>query len=119
MKQYRKTTKRSTRKNNKAKRSFTHTIAASFIAILVFSFVFGSFFSSAHSDEHTVSDVRCYKTIEIKYGETLWSIAEEYQDEHYRSTIDYIDELCEINQLENTDCNMIQEGTYLTVVYFK
>ncbi len=56
----------------------------------------------------------CYKSIEIKTGDTLWEIAEEYRTADYDSVYDYINELKAINGLMSDD---IQAGQYLTVVY--
>lgn len=58
---------------------------------------------------------KLYKTIEIRQGDSLWLIAQEYMDEHYDSVDDYIQDLKDINHLE-TDC--IEAGNYLTVAYY-
>lgn len=110
-------------KVHKRNRSNRHTairtvILLTVVVIGILSFSFGSFFSSAH-DSETADQTRCYKTIEVKYGDTLWSIAEENMDDHYDSVQEYIAELTDVNHLEDRDPNMIREGTFLTVVYYK
>jgi hypothetical protein len=53
----------------------------------------------------------------VKYGETLWSIAEEYlDDEHYASIEDYIKEVKKINSLKDDEA--IIAGRYIVVPYY-
>lgn len=59
---------------------------------------------------------RCYKSIIIEPGDTLWGIASEFKDAHYDSTQEYIDELMEINGLSS---DKIHAGRFLTVSYYK
>ena len=106
------------KKRNTAKRSAHLIIILAVIAIGSLSFSFGSFFASAHDTQYP-DQVKCYKTVEIEYGDSLWSIAEEYMDSHYESKQEYINELSEINHLENHNLNEIREGTFITVVYYK
>ncbi len=70
---------------------------------------------SDHIEPRTEDANKLYKTIEIRQGDSLWVIAEQYMDEHYDSVEDYIQDLKDINHLE-TDC--IEEGNYLTVTYY-
>lgn len=69
--------------------------------------------ADAHEEPARNND-SCYKSIEIKTGDTLWEIAEEYRTADYDSVYDYINELKAINGLMSDD---IQAGQYLTVVY--
>lgn len=87
-----------------------------FADIVVFGTFNGSGKVSAHDDRPESSGSRkYYKSIEVKAGDTLWNIAEEYMDESYRSVSEYMNELIEINQLSS---GKIQEGCYLTIVYY-
>ena len=45
------------------------------------------------SESAAQQEFKYYKSIEIKSGDSLWSIAEEYKSEHFSSTQDYINEL--------------------------
>lgn len=56
-----------------------------------------------------------YTSIEVTYGESLWSIAEEYVGEQYASAADYIHEVMEINHLQE---ETLSAGQYLIVPYF-
>jgi hypothetical protein len=57
-----------------------------------------------------------YKSIEIKKGDTLWSIAKDYSDDkYYENTSEYIKEVRSINSL--TSDNIIA-GSYIIVPYF-
>ena len=62
--------------------------------------------------------VRCkyYTSVEVSYGDSLWSIAEEYLDADHQSVYDYIDEIKAINGL---DSYQIQAGEYLMVSYYE
>lgn len=72
---------------------------------------------SAH-DNHlgTVQKQKCYKSIEIVSGDTLWNIAETYMDDDYDSVQSYIKELKQINGLHG---DQISEGRYLMVSYYE
>lgn len=88
-----------------------------FFMISIASIGFGAVFASAHgtSKEEPVS-YKYYKSIEIKDGDTLWSIAKEYMTSDYESIEDYIDELRELNQLGND--HILISGKHLNVVYY-
>lgn len=60
-------------------------------------------------------DKKCYKSVEIAYGDTLWDLAEQYRSDDYESVQSYIQEVKKINGLLSDD---IQEGQYLTVPYY-
>lgn len=55
-----------------------------------------------------------YTAIEIKPGDTLWSIANEYCGHMNMSVNDYIQEVKELNHLSS---DSITSGQYLTVMY--
>lgn len=61
-------------------------------------------------------DYKYYTSHMIMPGESLWSIAEENADHvHYESVQDYIDEICFINGLNNSDLKI---GDYILIPYF-
>ena len=86
------------------------------LLITIGSIVFGSIFSSAQSSaEESGIQYKYYNSIEIKKGDSLWSIANEYcEDEYYDNTKDYVIELKEINNLKS---EKIHYGQRLIVAY--
>lgn len=55
-----------------------------------------------------------YTSIEIKPGDSLWSIASEYCDDMDMSVNDYIREIKRLNRLPD---DSITSGQYLTIMY--
>ena len=59
---------------------------------------------------------RYYTSIKIGEGDSLWSIAQEYNTENTRmNTSEYIEELKKINNIRE---DVIHRGQYITIVYF-
>lgn len=56
-----------------------------------------------------------YTSIEIKNGDSLWSIADQYVENSGMSTAQYVQELRSMNRLRE---DTIHSGQYLTVAYF-
>ena len=56
-----------------------------------------------------------YTSIVVKYGDTLYSLAEEYAPEDNRNLSEYVNEVMHINHLEN---HVIQSGQYLIIPYY-
>lgn len=89
-----------------------------FIVTVMILFVscafFGNILTSAQdkSDKYTSND--CYKSIAIQYGDTLWSIAEQYMSDDYSSVQDYVKHLKKINDLKSDE---LEAGKYLIVTY--
>ncbi len=66
-------------------------------------------------EDEVSSKCKYYTCIEVSSGDSLWSIAERYMDDHDGSIYDYINELKAINDLESSN---IHVGQYLTVPYY-
>ena len=86
------------------------------LSIVIGLAVFGS---SNLVDAHDTSELcfesgKCYTSIELQKGDTLWEIAETYMDDSYESIDEYISEIKEINNLYSDE---IKEGCYLMVAY--
>jgi len=90
-------------------------LTVTLLLVITFSIIFGSIFASAESQE-TERKFKYYASIEVKYGESLWSIAEQHIDRDYYKTIkDYIDEVKQINHLTDEH---IRAGQYIIIPYF-
>ena len=87
-----------------------------FILLVVVGVWFGS--SLYHSSKVSAASEntlhKYYKSIQVEKGDSLWSIAQEYNTHNTKTTKAYIKEVKEIN---NLDSSMIHEGEYLTVPY--
>lgn len=82
--------------------------------IIFFSvFITASITSRADRRE---SRMKMFTSIEVKGGDTLYTIADRYADEHYRSHTDYVREVVRINCLEDADD--IIAGQYILVPYY-
>ena len=64
---------------------------------------------------HSISQKQIYKTIEIKSGDSLWSIAKEHYSKEYQSIPQYIELIKKCNSLRD---EKIQAGCYLVVPYY-
>ena len=64
-------------------------------------------------------EVRCnkyYTSIRLDSGDTLWTIADEYNTFSGKSTEEYVRELRRMNSLSD---DQIHEGHYLTIAYYE
>ena len=84
------------------------------VVLLALSMAGGSFIVRA---EDASSDIayKYYTSIRIEKGDTLWSIAAEYGDEHFESGQDFLHEVIQINHLLDFD---IRQGDYLIIPYY-
>ncbi len=91
-------------------------LLATVLLITIGSTIFGSIFSSAQADaEESGVEYKYYKSVLIKDGDTLWSVAKEYCTDDYSSTQEYIDELIELNDLSS---DIIHAGQHLVIAYY-
>lgn len=90
-------------------------LLAAVLLITVGSVIFGSIFiNEGSSVEAHDATYTAYKSIEIKAGDSLWSIAEEYMLDEFDNTAEYVKELKRLNNLTS---DTIHEGQYLLVAY--
>lgn len=94
------------------------------IAIVLVTFVvivcgglLGSAILSASRSEASQEQpsFKYYTSIEVRPGDTLWSIAAAYMSPEYDSIQDYIDEVKVLNQMGPDD---IHAGQFLTIPYY-
>ncbi len=101
--------------NNRIFRRRLSFVSAVFIFAIVLV-ILGSSVASAKGSSDVDNDrEKCYKSITIEKGDSLWSIAEEYLSEEYDSVEEYIDELMIMNNLKNSTINA---GNSLLVTYY-
>lgn len=85
----------------------------SFVFLLVLGcFIFHS--NTVNAKENASSE-KYYTSVYIEPGDTLTSIAKEYQTEEYSDLSEYIEEIMYINQLYSDD---ITAGCYLVIPYY-
>ena len=82
--------------------------------IILGSVICGSIFSSAKDPQTDIPQYKYYKSIIIQEVDSLWSIANEYNPDKFR-TQEYIDEMKELNALTS---ETIHAGQHLLVVYY-
>lgn len=106
--------KRKLRRQKEIRRKIILT-ALSVCIFLTCALSYNAFVSNASSDLDDVS-YKYFTSIEVVYGDTLWSIAEEYKDEHfYDSTKEYVDEVMNMNNLSSAK---ITAGQNLIIPYY-
>lgn len=71
--------------------------------------------SSKIEAESSKENYKYYTSIQVKSGDTLWSIADRYLSSEYSDRSAYMDELVALNNLSDTT---IHAGQYLTVSYY-
>ena len=69
--------------------------------------------SDASADEQPVP--MTYQSIQIKSGDTIWSIAETWKTDEWKDTRAYVKEIKEINNLTS---DTIHAGNYLVIPYY-
>lgn len=92
-------------------------LMALFTVCLIVTLAFS--YSAIVSHAETTPDQIAFKyftKVEVEYGDTLWSIAEEYKDaDHYSSTMSYINEVKRINNMYD---DALQAGDSIIVPYY-
>lgn len=58
---------------------------------------------------------KCYKSIEIQKGDSLWSIAQNYCSKEWNSIPDYIEEVKQFNGLHQDE---LTAGNYIAIPYY-
>lgn len=88
------------------------------LIILIFSVTFMKFMvgtASSASDDLRVNERKFFTSYVVKKGDTLWSIAEQYITEEYKSYNDYIDEIKTSNHIGGS---YLQEGQLIVLPYY-
>ncbi len=92
-------------------------IALITLVVIVCGSLLGSAILAASRSEASQEppSFKYYTCIEIRPGDTLWSIAAAYMSPEYDSVQDYIEEVKALNQLGPDD---IHSGQFLTIPYY-
>lgn len=86
------------------------------LLILTCSTIFGKIFIKAsYSEKDAPQGYKYYASIQIKEGDSLWSIAAEYAPSCAMDKETYVKELKAINKLHK---DIIHAGQYLTIFYY-
>lgn len=101
--------------NRRQRKIRSHRIAILVVALVVAMAVLifqknNSIKVSAQSDKELY-----YKSIQVREGDTLWSIAEENMTDEWNSTRSYVDAIKKLNQ-KNSDS--IYAGMYISIPYY-
>lgn len=88
-------------------------VIASLVCIILFS---NKNVTSANEAGESVRLTKYYKTITIRNGDSLWSLANQYKSGDYRTTRDYVNELKSMNDLHSEN---LKAGQKLVVAYFE
>ncbi|MDE5679588.1 MAG: LysM peptidoglycan-binding domain-containing protein [Lachnospiraceae bacterium] len=83
------------------------------LLILLLTVSYHAILSKATSDEPV--SYKYYTSIEISYGDSLWSIADKYAGKEYATADDYVHEVMEINHLKEAS---LIAGQYLVIPYY-
>lgn len=95
-------------------RSKRRVVGIIIAAVLIFSM--SGFFSTKAVIEAQGTKDKQFTSIQVKKGDTLWTIAKEYMGNEYDSVDDYIKEVCEANHIYDGE---ITEDMYLVIPYYK
>ena len=101
----------------KRKRLLKQKIALMIVSICMItigSVAFGSIFSAAKDSASNIQEYKYYKSIVIEKGDSLWSIAKQYNHESLNNH-DYVKELKELNGLTS---ETIHAGQHLLITYY-
>lgn len=90
-------------------------LASGIVIIMFLLFLFLNPISTQASDMEHLNSYKYFKSIEVKKGDSLWSIASEYADEHYENLNQYVIEVKKMNGLVS---DQINAGSCIIVPYY-
>ena len=111
--------KRKRQRELREKRPFFITGAVLIVSLLCICF-FLYFGDSVVKAQEPTTDIQ-YKVVEVKTGDSLWSIAKENMSDksNYSEFTDIYQYIHEIKKCNNMKSNQINAGCYLMVPYYK
>lgn len=88
-----------------------------FTVIFVLFLAFTGFHMNARATEYSSDgDIKYYMSIQIAPGDSLWSIAHTYMDEHYETIPDYIEDIASVNGISPR--TVLKSGEFLIIPYY-
>lgn len=88
-----------------------------FTCIFVLFLAFAGFHMNAQANEYPEENhIKYYKSIQITPGDSLWSIAETYMDEHYETVSDYVVDIAATNRISPR--TILKSGEFLILPYY-
>lgn len=88
-----------------------------FTCILILFLAFTGFHMNAKATEYSSKDdIKYYRSIQITPGDSLWSIAEMYMDEHYETVSDYVKDIAATNDISPR--TILKSGEFLIIPYY-
>ncbi|MGN0374386.1 MAG: LysM peptidoglycan-binding domain-containing protein [Butyrivibrio sp.] len=98
------------------RRTIKMTVLGALFVTLIAGFVAGCILSRANRCMAGSNDSKYFTNITVEKGDTLWNIAEKYNDEdHYSSIYDYMNELRKMNNLTSDE---LYAGQSLVITYY-
>ncbi|MBP5264045.1 MAG: hypothetical protein J6Z33_06700 [Lachnospiraceae bacterium] len=79
-------------------------------------FVFGRCALHGKAEAEKQHKFKYYTSVQLSYGETLWSLSEKYMDEEIYTNASYIEEVKSINHIHDEDD--VMAGKMLIVPYY-
>ena len=95
-------------------RSKKRMIGIIILAVCIFSM--SGIFSNKTTIEAQGRKEKQFTSIQVKKGDTLWTIARKYMGSEYGSVDEYINEVCKTNHIYDGE---ITEDMYLVIPYYK
>lgn len=89
---------------------------AGFLLLIVLIMFSALFFCKTVTAQRNVNRIKTVTSIEVKKGDTLWSIASRYYSDEYHNMNTYIDEIRDSNGLSS---DTIHTGNYIIVPYYE
>ena len=98
------------------RRTIKMTVLGALFVTLIAGFVAGCILSRANRCMAGSNDSKYFTNITVEKDDTLWNIAEKYNDEdHYSSIYDYMNELRRMNNLTSDE---LYAGQSLVITYY-
>lgn len=85
------------------------------LALVVISFLGILCFKTDSSASSSINREKCYKSIEIQAGDSLWNIAKEHYTSDWDSLESYIEEIKAFNGLIGEEINF---DNYISIPYY-